>query len=390
MQAMRLVTLIGLGAAVVLGGRLALAQPSLASVPPDSPPLATATETLGTAHTAAIAHDPEAGELVVLHGPVDLPAASGDHAHGAHASGEAIFPDVAEVTVPFDASVFAFYVDLVDRHGDPVPPEVLHHVNLVDPDQRELFAPISMRMAAAGRETGVKSVPPRLFGLPVREGQRLAIHTMLHNPSDTPYEGVTLRFHLRLAPDDMAGPFFQVYPFWVDVQLPAGDKTFDLPPGRSTQSYEAEPAVAGRILALSGHMHEHAVGLRFENATTGEVLWEAEPELNPDGSVANVPIGRPFLHLGEPVSPEHTYRLTVEYDNPTGETIPDGGMGSIGGIFLPEEDTVWPGVDPSLEIYQLDLKHYYREIFGKLDDLRAAAAEAPEHADHADHAGHDR
>jgi len=194
---------------------------------------------------------------------------------------------------------------------------------------------------------------------------------MLHNPTDEPYESVVVRFHLRLVPESSVGPLFSVYPFWVDVQLPAGDKTFDLPPGRSSKSYEAQPAVAGRVLAISGHMHEHAITLRFENATTGETLWEAAPELDEQGGVAGVPIGRQFLHLGDPVSPGDTYRLTVEYDNPTGDVIIDGGMGSIGGIFLPSKGVEWPKVDHALELYQLDLGHYYRELRGRLEDLRA-------------------
>ena len=65
-------------------------------------------------------------------------------------------------------------------------------------------------------------------------------------------------------------------------------------------------------------------------------------------------------------------------------------MGSIGGIFLPSKGVEWPKVDRTLELYQLDLKHYYRELLGKLPDLRAAVAvdglnkAAPAH-DGADH-----
>ncbi|NNM34153.1 MAG: hypothetical protein HKO53_13850, partial [Gemmatimonadetes bacterium] len=54
------------------------------------------------------------------------------------------------------------------------------------------------------------------------------------------------------------------------------------------------------------------------------------------------------------------------------------GMGSIGGVFLPSDGQAWPEVDRSLELYQLDLRHYYRQLMGTLDELRATvAAEAP-------------
>lgn len=371
-----LAVLAAIVALAAIGG-FAIAEPEVDTGLPESVAVLKAAAALTPERPADLVHDTERNELVLLHGPVDLPAASGGHGHSAHGSDEAVFPDVAEVTVPIDGFIFGIYVDLVDRDGEAVPSELLHHVNVVDPDQRELFAPISMRVGAAGKETGVKGMPPRLFGVPVRKGQRLAIHTMLHNSTDKLYESVVLRFHLRLAPAAGPDPLFSVFPFWVDVQLPAGDKTFDLPPGRSSKSYEAHPAIPGRILALSGHMHENATGLRFENATTGEVLWEAAPELNEDGSLAGVPIGRPFLHLGAPVTPGNAYRLTVEYDNPTSYTIRDGGMGSIGGIFLPDRGVEWPTVDRTQELYQLDLKHYYRELLGKLADLREALPAGP-------------
>ena len=327
------------------------------------------------ASPAKLIHDEDRNEFVILHGPVDLPASDAGM-HEAHTAHDAVFPDVSEVIVPFDASVFAFYVDLVDRNGEPLPSDLLHHVNLVDPDRRELFAPISLRMSAAGKETGYKSVPPRLMGMPLERGQRLVIHTMLHNSTGEDIQDAVLRYHLRLIPEDHSGPMLSVYPFWVDVQLPAGDKTFDLPPGRSSKSYEARPAIPGRILALSGHAHQFAQRLVFEDVTTGDVVWETVPELGEDGDVENVPIGHEYLHLGTPLDPDHVYRLTVEYDNPTGATLPDGGMGSIGGVFLPDGGAEWPAVDPTEELYQLDLKHYYRELLGKLPDLRRALADS--------------
>jgi len=371
-----------LGAVLVLGligvafvsATVLIAEPWVSANEQESAVVVRAAETLTSSSTAVAVYDSVRSELVVLHGPVDLPGSAGAHGHGAHGTNEAAFPDVAEITVPLDGYVSAFYVDLVDGQGNALPSDLLHHVNLIDPDQRELFAPISMRFIAAGRETGVKQVPPRLFGLPVRQGQRLAVHTMLHNPTALDYRSVVLHVHLRVSPRASGSPVWPVYPFWVDVQLPAGDKTFDLPPGRSSRSYEAQPAVEGRVLALSGHAHDYATALRFENATTGEVLWEAVPEVDVDGAIIGVPTGRPFLHLGEPLHTGQTYRLTVDYDNPTGDTIPDGGMGSIGGIFLPDGSAMWPRIDPTNELYHLDLRHYFRELQGKLEQIRAAAS----------------
>lgn len=381
---------VWIGAGVVIGllavtGFATLRVPSPDPDAPASEEIREATLALDSARPARVVVDEEKGEVVILHGPVNLPATGMSDpgmasAHGAHASHAAVFPTVTAVEIPVDGYFHGFYADLTDRQGRPLDSRLLHHVNVIDPDRRELFAPISMRVAAAGRETGHKSVPPLLFGSPLRQGQRLVIHTMLHNGTTESYEDVVLRFHFRFRPEEAAGPLVAGYPFWVDVRLPAGDKTFDLPPGRSTQSYEAKPAVAVRLLALSGHMHEHATGLRFENATTGEVVWEAAPVLDGEGKLKRVPTGRPYLHGGEVLSPEHTYRLSVEYDNPTGRTIPDGGMGSIGGVVVPLEGEAWPAVDTTTELYRLDRKHYFRELQGTLEELRAAEGGRGAHA----------
>jgi hypothetical protein len=48
----------------------------------------------------------------------------------------------------------------------------------------------------------------------------------------------------------------------------------------------------------------------------------------------------------------------VVYDNSTGHTIPNGGMGVIGGLFLPDRKAKWPATDTSDSLYQKDLRHF--------------------------------
>ena len=62
--------------------------------------------------------------------------------------------------------------------------------------------------------------------------------------------------------------------------------------------------------------------------------------------------------IGVRLTPDHKYRVRVIYDNPTGKTIPEGGMGVVGGLFSPERDAVWPSTDHSDSLYQKDLKHF--------------------------------
>lgn len=324
-----------------------------------------------------LVNDREGDAFVVVIGPVTLPAGD-DHAgegsgegsldepthHGAHAP---VWPPLGEVTVPVDAEVHGFEWSLSDAGGHELPTEVLHHVNVIDPTHRELFLPISRRLAAAGEETGPVSLPPFLLGIPVRRGQPLVISAMLHNPTGERHEGVVLTLRLPYVEAPRPWPLFRVHPFQLDVAFPAGDKSFDLPPGRSVRTYEARPAVAGRIVGIGGHLHEHGTRIGLEDATTGEVLWQARPVVEESGSIDHVPQGHLYRSLGVPITPDHAYRVSVTYENPTGDTIPRGGMGVVGGVFLP--DGPWPEADRGDPLYVLDRKHYLREVYGTFDEI---------------------
>ncbi|MGD2216571.1 MAG: hypothetical protein PVJ64_07440 [Gemmatimonadales bacterium] len=301
-----------------------------------------------TTDSLQVINDVEAKELVFVVGPVDLPAGAGHHMVKQ--------PPLLEATVPIDAYLTGFDVEMVDAGGRPMTQRVLHHVNLIDPDSRELFSPVARRLFAAGSETQPASVP-RLIGVPVKEGQRLVVSAMFHNPTELSYPGA--RLHVRLA-YRTRGWFFPVgvQPVYIDVMGHVGAKEFDLPPGRTERSWQGSPAIPGRLLGAGGHLHDHAMVLRFEDVTEGKVLWETRPELDEEGHVVKVPIGQFWWKGGIVLRPEHTYRLTVIYDNPTGRTLPGGGMGVLGGVFKPGED--WPRLDPRDPLYVANMDETQR------------------------------
>lgn len=308
--------------------------------------------------TARVVAHPERGEVAFELAPVDLPAGTaheGGHSHGDQ-------PPVSLAVVPVDGALYGFRAEVIDSLGRPLPAVLLHHVNVIEPDRRELFLPISRRLLAAGRETGPVTLPRLLFGVPLHRGQRLVIAALLHNPLGPDYYGVRVRVVIRYTPDSRPWPLFQGAPFQLDVAFPVGDKAFDLPPGRSVQSYEASPAVPGAIVVIGGHLHDYGVSLELVNATTGDVIWRAEPVRDLLGRLQAIPLGRlySFGRLGARVVPGDTYRVTVVYDNPTGRTLPAGGMGVVGGLFVPDDTAHWPGVDPADSLYRQDLLHYTR------------------------------
>jgi hypothetical protein len=337
------------------------------------------------AQTPTTRIEDEGGRLVVSIGPMDLPLpdTAGHAGHGDHHA-MMVYPPVSEVTIPFDAWAYAFRYEVVDGAGKPVPAAVLHHLNVIDPNQRDLFLPISYRVAAMGGETGRLGLPRLLFGHPLRGGQSLVISAMLHNPTGVAYEGVTVRFVFEYVRTGRPWPLFPVYTFQMDVMFPAGDKDFDLPVGRSAKWWQGSPAVPGRILGVGGHLHPNAEALVLEDVTTGDTIWRGRPILNDSGQLAGVSIGRLYRKLGVEVFPDHVYRATVIYENKTGATIPKGGMGLIAGVFMPSGP--WPRPNVADPLYVLDRAHYRREVRGSLAEITGAApppaAAAHDHTSH--------
>jgi len=263
---------------------------------------------------------------------------------------------VHRVEIPFAVSLYQFTVEVVDEAGRVLPADRLHHFNLTDPDRRELFAPLPLHIMAASKETPSPSVPRYLIGLPLPAGARYLAGAMVANPESVPR---------RLRPRLVFGfvrigrvlPLIRAYPWVMDVKFPLGGeggrKDFDLPPGKSAHFWESSPAVSGTIIGLGGHVHDYATAIELTNQSTGEVIWRQEPERDATGRVLRLPVGRFYrwYRLGVGIDASHTYRVTVYYDNPTGETIRYGGMGAVAGLFSPDRGEAWPAVDPTDPVY---------------------------------------
>ena len=261
---------------------------------------------------------------------------------------------------PVNGSIYALHAEIIDEHGQRLPNDLLHHMNVMNPAERELFLPISRRILASGRETGEIRFPWLLFGSPIRAGERILANAMVHNPTGVSYHGVHVRLVVSYVPDHRPWPFFAVIPWQLDVGFPVGDKSFDLPPGRSERSYEGSPAVPGKLIVIGGHMHEYGKTIEFWDVTTGKRLWHGEPAPAPAGEPSAVPLGKLYglTGLGMRITPTHRYRVRVIYENPTGQTISNGGMGVVGGLFMPDRKATWPATNQADSLYQHDLRHF--------------------------------
>ena len=296
--------------------------------------------------------------LVIETIPVDLPPASSG-------MGMLSLP-VEQVTIPASGSIYSVRTAVIDSAGNELPRPFLHHVNLRDPYHRDLFLPNSQHILAASKETPALDVPALALGLPLERDQRVLITAMLNNPTETAHHRVRIRltFGYR-STEGLAGglfPLFRAYPWVLDVRFPLGsgpegNLAFDLPPGVTVQSWESSPAIPGYVLGLGGHVHDYATELELMDVTSGRVLWRQKPVKDSSGHVLEMPITKFYrwYRLGLKIEPSHRYRITVRYNNPTGRTLHDGGMGAIAGLFVPVHGAQWPKVDTTNAVYRQDL-----------------------------------
>ncbi len=313
-----------------------LAGPAGAQTPPSLPE--------GRSELVQIIDHPEDRVLELVVGPAEL-STEGHH----------VRLPVQLVELPFEGWLHGFEWEITDPRGQKLPDELLHHINLIDPDQRELFSPIARRVMAAGRET-TKQELPRLLGYPVESGARVLVSAMFARPTGRDYKEVYLHVHLSYSRegDGLVRPR-EVYPFYLDVMGPVGRKSFPIPPGGTVRSWTGSPAVDGRILAIGAHLHDYALFIRLEDVTEGRVVWETKPNRDPDGHVLSVPTGHLWWRGGVKIYKDHEYRIVVEYENATDRYDPEPGMGEIGGLILASGGAEWPVFDRHHPTYVADL-----------------------------------
>lgn len=265
---------------------------------------------------------------------------------------------VQMMTFDFDGWLRGYSWEITDAEGNRLPDELLHHVNVVDPDHRKLFDPTARRILAAGRET-LDTMLPSVMGIPFQEGTRYMISAMFANSTGRDYPEAYLRVHLHYVKegDRLIRPH-DVYPFYLDVMGPVGVKDFPVPPGRTVRGWEGSPAVDAYILGAGGHLHDYATEIRLIDLTTGEVLWSTPPYASSWGRVHSVPQGHFWWNGGIRIHSDHRYRVEVVYENPTDEPAPLGGMGVVAGIAMPVRGAQWPAFDRTDPAYLEDLRNH--------------------------------
>lgn len=314
--------------------------------------------------------DTDRKEIVMTAGPFTVPAGAMSHGgstdavgstkHGGHGAHEAgMRTPLIPLRWPVDGGLRGFRLALFKKDGTRLSRDLIHHLNALHFDRRELLYPIPTRLIAIGSETP-DILLPESHQILVERDDRLGWYIMWHNDTGRAIEDVYVQFALPFG-DPLTEDQTELTSIYLDTNLTVGqDTSFDVPPGRSEKSYTFDVPTGGTILAAGGHVHDYGVEVRLEEAETGRVLFRLESDRDAEGRVLSVEqkIFRHFFGLfesGVRLEVGRTYRVVGVYDNPTGDTIPEGGMAQIGGLFRPDAPEDWPVTDQADERYRLDL-----------------------------------
>lgn len=329
-----------------------------------------------------VAVDSSRHVVVITAGPFDLPDMSGHTDHSmSHDT------PVQRFAWPIEGWFRGFRIEVLDSAGGKLPPRLMHHLIMINYDRRQLIYPAAERLWGAGVETGSAQLP-KTIGVPLRPGTGLGLYIAWHNQTGRELPRVRLRMTMDWTPRNQLPRPVDVLPIYLDVNLTVGGANeFDIPPGRSERTHEFQVPTEGRILGVSGHLHQYGKEVRLEEVESGKVLARVAAVQRSDGSVRKME-----RHLfgvageGLKLRAGRRYRVVAVYENPTGETLVKGAMGSMVGIFAPRDLARWPAIEPGDTLFQRDLRFLARRGY---TSMRRASAPVPASADSAGHGGHE-
>lgn len=278
---------------------------------------------------------------------------------------------------PIDGWLRSVALRITDADGRALPRQLIHHINVVNLDRRQLLYPAAERLIAMGQETEDIRLPTSV-GIPVTSGSTMGLVLMWHNMTDTSWDGVTVELEIEWLPPNFYPRPLDVLPVYMDVTDPiAKPVDFDLPAGRQVFAADFVMPIDGRIIGVGGHLHDHGIGLRLSEVRDGEEreVVSLTTELDRDGRILGVERKYPGIRgSGIKLHEGRTYRMRGSYDNTTGTTLVKGAMVHMILLFAPENLGDWPSIDRGDERFALDVR--------TLNDRGAASAGGETHGHH--------
>lgn len=314
--------------------------------------------------TATVHHDATRHLVTVTAGPFSVRAMPPGMKHEEMGMMEDHNTPLIRFEWPVDGSFRGFAIDIVDADGKPIDRKMVHHLIAINFDRRQLFYPMYERIFGIGTETEDASIPKSL-GVPVKAGTKMGMYLAWANESGKDVTGAKIVLRLSYSPTNLNPRPLAALPIYLDVNLTVGKgNEYDVPAGRSEKAWEFTPAVGGRILGVSGHMHDYGVAVRLEEVESGKVLATVNAKRKPDGKVTGME--RKLFGVagaGVRLRADRKYRVIGVYDNP-GAPIKNGAMAHMVGLYVPDDVSKWPAIDLTDETLQDDLA-YLNEMGAK-------------------------
>jgi hypothetical protein len=320
--------------------------------------VATLSAAPGRAQQLSTSIDQAKHEVSFIVSPFDVPAmdehAMHDMDHSSMQMGHGGPRTLYQFTWPVDGYAKGFRVEVRDKQGRVLPASLLHHVTGVNIDRRQYIYPSTERLFGMGKETEAVLLPGKI-AVPLEPGQRIGYYVAWHNDTGKDLKAVSVRVIMTYVPASAKGELIAVLPFWLDVNNEVGGtNTFDLPPGKSSKSYEFTAPVGGRVLGIGGHLHDYGVAIRLDDAETGATLVRLAAKKDANGRILSM--GRKFYAFNALRLKEgHRYRIVADYDSPLPTTVSKGAMGNILGVISPDDLRKWPALDPEDPAFQRDM-----------------------------------
>jgi hypothetical protein len=298
--------------------------------------------------TVRVVTDSARQEIVLSVGPIDIAAKTPYNHHGAES--------YHVIEWPVAGWMRGYRVDLVDSAGGLLPRALLHHAGMANMDRRQVAYPIAERVFAAAHETA-PVVLPKSMGLPLSTGQRMVLYYGLVNPDTIAITGAVLQVRIPWADAGTRG-ITGILPFYANARpLSAETISFDVPVGRSETASEFTVSTDGWLRVVGGHLHDHGVELRIEDAEGNKVLARVRGKRADGGRLVDVSRARfPLKRRGLRLRANHRYRVVAVYDNATGDVIKGGAMGFVAGAFIPENVAMLERVDVNDVAYARDAR----------------------------------
>ncbi len=307
---------------------------------------------------ARVRLDASRKEVVVSAGPFSVKAMPPGMKHEEMGMMEDHNTPVIRFEWPVDGSFRGFAIAIVDKDGKAVDRKMVHHLIAINFDRRQLLYPMYERIFGIGSETEDASIPKSL-GVPVTAGTKMGMYLAWANESGQDVEGAQVVLTLSYSPTNLNPRPLAALPIYMDVNLTVGKgNEYDVPVGRSEKAWEFTPTVGGRILGVSGHMHDYGVAVRLEDVASGKVLTTVNAKRKPDGKVLSME-RRLFGVAGEGLKLRagRRYRVVGVYENLSGALIKNGAMAHMVGLYVPDDFKKWPALDLSDETLQDDLAY---------------------------------